>query len=686
MLPIALPNKSRFEISPATQVAPGENFSLEKSAIHGDDFFSARALETDGVGDYVNLGNLGTLPKAVAKISYQALRGAANATPRFRLNASTDLVGPTLSRPGVWENHEIALTTPTASLTQVWLGRSGVGYSQCQLADVRFISADGEILARYQLNEHPAGLVNTLPALDSSGNGYHGSYVGGTSVAGIGVGANFRGLSEYGEYMWFGPNQGVLWTTSSLIPDWAGSWEVKFFGQTYPTPFVAGVRFMTLNNNNSIVINFLSLALGIEVAFGSYTGLGVSYVRLIVPDITVRAALGVWEIKHDAMIKQVALFLNGSLLDTRTYTGTFSLPVTSIRLGSTSAETLGVVQKLTINGTLIAEGNGTTSAAWGGGTVSGNPATIAEYRRTPPQVGMGDWNTQTQSIIYTSNFSSSVDGFIVTSGVTLSVSSSELIIASTSSNFLHAARRSSTVSGDTSLSLQIFIPSSNVLCAGYLIRDPLGFIFAEVNNATKDAWLTINIRGVCTSDELGIYMKTSAGAVSFAGHAGDILKVRNIQTLRNFPARLIPSTISNPLLDALANPIAVPRPTPTAFHSPNTSLFLSMPTVGMRCLTFWLYTGPTNTPSVFATGTGFTLTFISAIDISFAGSGLANIALGLPTGTDWSFYSINFTTAQTIPDLKILNSRVCFVRWYPRELSNSEIGRNELATIKYFGA
>jgi len=81
-------------------------FDQKHRGHEADLLYSAGSVELDGVADYVNIGNLGTLSKAVAKIQYQARRGTANCQPRFRLNSGLDLAGASLVRPGVWEDGE----------------------------------------------------------------------------------------------------------------------------------------------------------------------------------------------------------------------------------------------------------------------------------------------------------------------------------------------------------------------------------------------------------------------------------------------------------------------------------------------------------------------------------------------------------------------------------------------------
>jgi hypothetical protein len=494
-----------------------------------DSLYSARALELDGVADYVNMGDLGTLPKAVAKIEYQAKRGVANSSPRFRLNSGTDLTGATLIRPGVWEDGEIILGTATADASEVWLGRNGSGYSDCQLANVRLLAADGEVLARYLLNEHPAGDVNGLPALDSSGNGLHGSYVGGLSVTGIGVGADFRGLAEYGDYMWFSSLQNN-WLTNISVPGLSNgaAWELD--ADVYFNPTATGIPF---------VLSHTSATFGYFFQLPSSGALVFASAKCIPGSQAISAPRNAWyrlRLSFDGNVTY-SFRVNNTVAKILTLND----PLDPIPLNETLRISLNLSQRwsgafrnIKINGTLIATGKGLTSAAWGGGTVSGNPATIAEYRRTPPQVGMGAWN----------------------------------------------------LSG----------------------------------------------------------------------------------------TELRPSQLSNPTLDALGNPITVPRISPTAFHSPTASDVLRVDKSAVRSMSFWFYhDGQART---LFSNANLTLS-VDALGQVSTTSGTLTQDLA-PVQDTWLFTHLNLPSAVNLTDFQAADGLVDDIQVYDQELSAEQIARNKL--------
>ena len=75
-----------------------------------------------------------------------------------------------------------------ATINSIALGIDGAGnFHQCDFSDFRITLLSGEYLARYKLDEQSSGSLNGVTAVDSSGNGYDGTYVGGTGGSGAPV-------------------------------------------------------------------------------------------------------------------------------------------------------------------------------------------------------------------------------------------------------------------------------------------------------------------------------------------------------------------------------------------------------------------------------------------------------------------------------------------------------------------
>jgi len=792
-----------------------DNRLQDRSADPQDAYlYSGRAVELDGVGDYVNIGNRGTLAKAVARIQYQARRGTANSQPRFRLNSGLDLAGASLVRPGVWEEGEIvtpaqeygeymwfdgvndllsntgvllnmaapwtltfsyingggfafggsgnvafiygdsnnldmvvggftpgvnrvswtslgltlgvtytmvltyngvntaelfiggasrgtrAMTSPNnisaafnigtgvtvekqrgvvlamslngvsiwggtleeavskgwtvsgspqtvnqvfANASEVWLGRASTNYFNGALANVRFLAADGEVLARYQLNEHPAGLVNTLPALDSSGNGYHGSYVGGTSVAGIGVGANFRGLSEYGDYMWFdGVNDDVVYNVSFNT---GSGWELEFFvivgGGSY------AIGFNPADNINCIQIERTVVRL--------WVGGGINVATVSIPSLSSGGYLRlIWNPNI------FSVYHNGVFIGAVTVPSPTFYNVNRIRFGGifTLFGWSGAFADIKFNGTLIATGRGTTSAAWGGGTVVGNPATIAEYRRTPPQVGMGDWNVRDTRVPAIFNFPTIISGFGAArmSITTVAGISRATVTDATGTRYIRRTT-AEIVSGKTYRITSQILRSANVQIA-FLIQgtNTLGSFTGAVGVLTP---YTINATAG-GSGELWL---------QYSANVGEYFEITAFSLEEVLPAYVVPATPTD--LDALGNPIAVPRLSPTAFHSPNTSLFLRADQTQVRALSFWFY------------HSGLSRTLFSNVNltIGLAANGTVTTTSGtihqpLVTTLGWNLVHINLPSATNLTDFRSSDSLVDGLLVYDRVLSEPEILRN----------
>ena len=162
-------------------------FTLEDKSGEGNDatLYSGRYISTDGSTDR---GIVADCSAAGAGNYYLTGKVRPNAvtTAELTMDGSTDS-GLTGLTADVWQTFTTATSAVTPSAVQV--GYDGSTASAADWSDVKLIDAsDGSTVARWQLNESADGDLNGYPALDSSGNGYHGTHTGcagGTGEAGI---------------------------------------------------------------------------------------------------------------------------------------------------------------------------------------------------------------------------------------------------------------------------------------------------------------------------------------------------------------------------------------------------------------------------------------------------------------------------------------------------------------------
>ncbi len=664
-----------------------------------DSLYSARALELDGVADYVLVGDQGALDKAVARITYQALRGVGDSQPRFRLNSGLDLAGPSLIRAGVWEEGEVVLDTPTTDLGQVWLGRSGVGYFNGQLANVRFLAADGEVLGRWLLNEHPAGSVNGLPALDSSGNGQHGAYVGGVGVTGLGVPADFRGLAEYGEYMWFSSLQNN-WLTNISAPGLSNNAAWELDADVYFSPTLTAIPF---------ILSHTSVTFGYFYQLPSTGGIVFHSAKCTPNNLAIVAPRSAWyrlRLSFDGDVTY-SFRVNNGAASTLTLTNPLDpIPLNeTLRISlNTSMRWSGAFRNIKINNTLIATGRGTTSADWGGGTVNGNPATIAEYRRTPPQVGMGSWNALTNLLLGSENFSlwpgntiSSITTFSTLGPFGDEITASRLFksagtgrtinqpVSGVFPRYTYAwvrasefgeAQTTAVAVGQSISGTTLVVLSGPGSRTGQTVTGLSTSVWSLLRLTNTNSGNTVRALGPGTPSN-----NTSAGVV--------VWRVWETLTPEDAYGRYIP-TFTTPVIsptvvssvgtqDSVGNPIQVPRPTPTAFHSPGTDLYLRTDRTQVRSLSLWFY--HSGVARTLFTNANLTL---SVDDQGTVATTSGTLETQNPVSLGWNFVHINLPSPTDLTDFRSSNSLVDRILLYDQTLTADQIDRNRRAQQEPF--
>ena len=135
---------------------------------------------------------------------------------------------------------------------------------------------------------------------------------------------------------------------------------------------------------------------------------------------------------------------------------------------------------------------------------------------------------------YESDFSVDTDGWadiantVVTSQQSVGGLNNNLKIAATGGNVVHDMGNSSlfTIGRNHNISLQYYIPSSNVSCDSIRITNLISLIW-EDNNPTLDTWNTMPITSrIASSAQIRIYME-DGGEQTFDGD-GDVIYIRTV--------------------------------------------------------------------------------------------------------------------------------------------------------------
>ena len=630
------------------------------------EIYSARAVELDGVADRVLDGlNLGTTVTRVVLLVKRATTG----TFRFRLQSGV-LSSLAITKAGVWQELEWAGSILTAN--SVTFGWNGNTYIDCQLADIRLYNGE-TLVARYLCNEHAdtegTGL-NGLPCLDSSGNGNHGSYVGCTGVAGIGVPEELRGLREYGEYMWFdGVDDSVSALGITLISDFSLALKV-YMNNTSPASVlcagtntgIGGDRMQLFNGRIRVIISgtiheFSSLPL---VPFNTF--ISITLVR--VGTLVTLSYLGQQQ--------------------TIDYGNNNNFVVNQLGARASYDRLRGILRDIYLNGTLIATGKGTTSAAWGGGTVVGNPNTIGQLRRTPPQVaGMG-WNAGLDILD-----NGKLENWI-------NVNTPERW--SFGANIDASKRRQSTDSVQGAFSLEFDGVGGSQTAGNFLsplplmdlsttynvsfwakrvagedtLQTGLGYGSQEVSHFNAGEWEHYT-RQLTSLDSSGF--QSSNRRLNFGCAVGTSYRLDDVRV--SLPNAVTPASPSNPTQDALGTPISIPRPNPSVLnHSPTDYTFIPNPGP-IRSITFFAYNqGQTvkladlGTPEIGLAGNTVTTSGITGPQVYVD----TTLTTTVPPG--WHMITVQSTTPFGTSDWEIRDRVGHLISYEPRVLKPEEIQRN----------
>lgn len=633
------------------------------------EIYSGRAVELDGVADRVLDGlDLGTTVTRVLLL----VRRDTTGTFRFQLQAGV-LSSLAITKAGVWQELE---WTGSRTANSVTFGWDGSTYTDCQVADIRLYNGE-TLVARYLCNEHAdtegTGL-NGLPCLDSSGNGHHGSYVGCTGVAGIGVPEELRGLREYEDYMWFdglgGSSQGVF--VSGVMPfDMSQSFDIQ--ARVY--------QVKRGGSNDGCILLSNSFNRGALLYSNSFGGV----FRLVGTSPTVSwgspFSAPRWldiRVTHDADLEQAELFLDGVSQGTRTYVGGSGTLTVGKILGNSSLSWSGLITDLRINGTLIATGKGITSAAWGGGTVNGNPLTVGELRRTPPQVaGMG-WNTGFENRTTWSNDltkrNTSGNVLVLDAKTVEFIQGSEHWAKVNFTSAVAAGRVTLRITARSSMGIRFrlnFFRSGSDIGSGDFVTTPDWVTYQH--HIFHTGTVTPSIRRANDAPWIGA-LEVKDAHVFLDGISANFTQTQGFRIL---PTQLIPATLSSPSLDALGNPIAIPHPNPSVLnHFPTDYTFISNPGP-VRSITFFAYNqGQTvklanlGTPEIGLAANAVTTSGITAPQVYVDTTETATVPPG------WHMITIQSTTPFGTTDWELQSTTGNLISYNQEPLSIAKITRN----------
>ena len=423
---------------------------------------------------------------------------------------------------------------------------------------------DADYLISLPLQDHPPGSLDGLPAFDASGNGNHGTYVGGTSINGEGMPDYVAKLGDYeSNYFLNGTSQSV----QGAIPiNWGASVDVEV--STYFTGTRNTILGNTITKNSGWIYwgaGYINLTLG-GFTIGS-NRVQWGYTLPLNTHLTFR-------VLFDG-VDTAELFVNGVSRGTRTASGPSSLTTyNTLLLGrSQSADySAGVFYDLTVNGTYyaIAEGNLGT-----GVTLNGSPATVGDLRRTIPQTALQDWNRR----MWFDGVNDSSDTDFQITASNFGIYFKNIYIPSSLSDSILFASKGGLGLWVQILSgvLQLQFRGAGVLSTGYTLPlsefYDLAIEYAPTTYTIKKDGITVKtgtFAGTVTnpgqvftvgSYNSGRYFKGYIERITFT--QSDVFVGEWVNSTASFvgsPANIyLPEASDNPGFDALGNAIANPR-------------------------------------------------------------------------------------------------------------------------------
>jgi hypothetical protein len=483
-----------------------------------------------------------------------------------------DTIGTNDGTPsGAFQTVREYFTSPNYTLGALFAG---------DISDVRLYGAAGKLLHRAQLNDSSAGNLDTMPALDSSGNRKNGVYSGCAGATGEGIDPEVAGIVGYDNTMWF---DGVNNTVS--VPEI--SFGTANFKITCQMIALDGAYSICSNNNG----NRLSLSIQKRDDEGTdsfqvrdvdgnfYT---INTTQRLLPT---NGELVSFEIERPDSTR-ISVSVNGT-----NYTDKITIPSTFSGSLGTIGQTTPVVKLNGIFTSLdVYDSSNTNVLSWDGSqedaisqgwTVNGSPATVGQKRATILQTAGMNWNKVFRNIptdIYSSGeFTTSSDLGWGTSNCT----SLPNVDDSADATNLPIGDNWLRITAGDRISINNNSIVEDAIIAGGGGDYTISFDYHAKQNLTNFRSIAFTSAGnpqtsnVDLAAGVGVYSivlsLTSAQASGLADFrigstndhiTGDVLYVKNIVITKanDIPfTQLVPASDANDQIDALGNAIIEPR-------------------------------------------------------------------------------------------------------------------------------
>mgnify|MGYP003640015294 CR=1 FL=1 len=290
-----------------------------------------------------------------------------------------DTIGTNDGAPsGTFQTVTEYFTSPNYTLGALFAG---------DISDVRLYGAAGKLLHRAQLNDFSVGNLDTMPVLDSSGNGKNGVYSGCAGATGEGIDRSVAGIVGLDDARWFNgtSTKVALDSEVSMAGDFTVSGSFMLSGDLSGTRPLVGVTA----GDNRVGITITTGEVFIQIAGNVYP-----FTSLIVPanDNTLRT----FSVTRVGTTTTIIISGIGTQAVT-TSADTFLVGLIG-RNGAGSQVWEGIVYNININSQAAYTGLGTSVTAWedtigsNDGTESGTFASVGQKRATIPQTADKNWN------------------------------------------------------------------------------------------------------------------------------------------------------------------------------------------------------------------------------------------------------------------------------------------------------
>jgi hypothetical protein len=272
------------------------------------------------------------------------------------LNGANETIVTDLATAGTYGDYTTADLTigaiqsvPTSTVTYFFAG---------DLCDFS-MTVDGVEVLHPKLQDHPPGSLDGLPAFDASGNGNHGTYVGGTSINGEGMPIPQTALQDWNRRMWF---DGVNDSSDTDFQITASNFGIYFKNIYIPSSLSDSILFAS-KGGLGLWVQILSGVLQLQ-----FRGAGVLSTGYTLPlsefyDLAIEYAPTTYTIKKD-----------GITVKTGTFAGTITNPGQVFTVGSYNSGRYfkGYIERITFTQSDVFVGEWVNSTA----SFVGSPANI----------------------------------------------------------------------------------------------------------------------------------------------------------------------------------------------------------------------------------------------------------------------------------------------------------------------